>query len=163
MHFVHEVRDEELAGSADNGVGRFHAVDDDPILGAARAVDRDPTELPLVVGRRRLRCERREVAAPRQLLDLFVAEVRGTGALRHGDHGRLADDFDRFVGPRWLEHQIDGELNAEHQVDVDDASGEETGEPAGHLIAAWRQRRETIDAGSIGDGLQRETAGAVRQ
>ena len=50
------------------------------------------------------------------------------------------------LGPAGWSTEIDGELNAEHQVDVDDASGEETGEPAGHLIAAWRQRRETIDA-----------------
>ena len=105
LHFVHEVRDEELAGSADDGVSRFHAVDDDPVLGAARAVNRDSTELPLVVGPGRLGCERREVPAPRQLLDLLVVEIRGARALCHGDHGRLADDFDRFVGPRWLEHR----------------------------------------------------------
>ena len=54
LHFVYEVRDEKLAGGADDGVGRFHAVDDDPVLGAARAVIEIPAELPLVVGPGRL-------------------------------------------------------------------------------------------------------------
>lgn len=80
LQLLHEVGHLEETRDAVPRVGRLGAVHEHAVLGAARAVDRDPAQLALVVGPGHLRRERGEVAPARHLLDLLVAQAGGARA-----------------------------------------------------------------------------------
>ena len=65
LHFIDEIDDDVLAGEAALQVGRLDAVDDVAVLAGARAVDGEAAKLHFIVRARRLRDERREIAAVR--------------------------------------------------------------------------------------------------
>ena len=75
LHFFDQIDVQILARRPVLQVSRLDAVDDVAVLSGAGAVNGETTEFRFVVGARRLRDERRKVAAVGQQRDLLVADV----------------------------------------------------------------------------------------
>ena len=161
LELLDEVGDQELARRADPGVGGLHAVDDHAVLCTGRSVDGDAAGLALLVRTRRLHGERREVAAARQPFEHLAAHVRGADRLRDRDARRATHDLQCLGDAGRTKRQVHAQLRTQHQDDLSDLRELEAVEDGGHLVAAWRERGESVRAGRAGHCFHRE-AGAVR-
>ncbi len=142
LHFVDEVDDQALAGEAVLQVGRLDAVDDVPVLAGARAVDREATELGLLVGAGGLRHERREVAATRQQVDLFRPDVGLPRVLLDVDERRFCGDRDRFLYAGERHRELEPLDLPEADRDVRELLRREARQRRAHFIRAGGQRWE---------------------
>ena len=132
-------------------VGGFDPVDDPPVLAGACTVDRDPAEFGFLVGARRLRHERREVAPLGHQFDLLGADVGLPRALTYVDERRFGDDANGLGDALRREREVD----LLHLAEAD----------ADRVLVAWR---EVVEGGgddviARGDGREAVGSGFVRR
>ena len=161
LDFVEEVGNDALARHAALQVRGLDAVDDEPVLASARAIDRQTTELAFVVGAGRLRHEGREVAALRQQVDLLAADAGRARALLRVDQRRLGRDLHVFGDAGDAHRQLDLLDLTQAQRHFGHLRRVEARQRRGHFIRARRQGREPIHASGVGHGRHHRTHGHV--
>ena len=142
LDFFDEVGDDALARGAALEVGRLDAVDDVAVLAGAGAVDREATELRLLVGAGRLRDERREVAAVREQIDLLGADVDLTRVVPDVDERRFRCDRHRFGNAGQRQPELEPLDLAKAHLNVTELLRCKAREVRGDFVESRRQRRE---------------------
>ena len=144
LHFLDEVGDDRLAGRPVLEVGGVDAVDDEAVLGAARAADRHAAGARFEIGARRHRDHGAEVAALRDAINQILTHRRERGVLFHVDDRRVGRDVHalRHLGGR--EGQRDCQQLAEHDDRVLDLRSGEACERGGDGVRSRRQGREPV-------------------